>query len=556
MSCFLGYLLLTIGICLVLLAIEYTRCYRKSEKIKNSILASFGKIPSENMAPMDSITSYYFFKNANDPKENAIDEMTWNDLNMDSVFSRINACSTSIGEEYLYNLLHEPKFDESQLKQREQLVDHLIRNPKTRQALQTILIKMGKSNHNCLSSFIFQENLPKLKYPLLYKALALIPILSCVLTFLNPTIGAIVLITSFTINLFVYFYNKRFIEVQLASINYFASILASNKAIFKIEDDSFQDLINNAKKPYLIFKPFAGKISSIFKSTSSDLEALLTYVKIIFLTDLRKYNFVMDVIHKNHEDFHQLYESIGWLDTAVSIASYRKSLDYFCLPTFIKEPRLYFENLYHPLITMPVANSITMDKNIIITGSNATGKSTFIKASAVNCILAQTIFTCNAKQFETRPSLVITSMAVKDDLLTGDSYFISEIKSLKRIIEKTNKVYCTCYIDEILKGTNTIERIAASAAVLKYLSKENCLCIVASHDIELTGILSNIYDNYHFSEQITDVGISFDYKLIIGTSKTRNAIKLLDFMAFPSQVVHNSSELAEKFFSSKIWDQL
>lgn len=102
-----------------------------------------------------------------------------------------------------------------------------------------------------------------------------------------------------------------------------------------------------------------------------------------------------------------------------------------------------------------------------------------------------------------------------------------------------------CYIDEILRGTNTIERIAASTSVLEYLHTQNCLCVVASHDIELTGILAGIYDNYHFCEQVTDGGIVFDYKLKLGASTTRNAIKLLSFMDFHAEIVDRAEELAK-----------
>ena len=115
------------------------------------------------------------------------------------------------------------------------------------------------------------------------------------------------------------------------------------------------------------------------------------------------------------------------------------------------------------------------------------------------------------------------------------------------------EVITTCYIDEILKGTNTIERIAASASVLEYLHDKNCLCMVASHDIELTSILKDKYDNYNFCEQITDDGIIFDYKLKQGASQTRNAIKLLDFMNFDSSIVGNAESRVDKFIATKAW---
>ncbi len=112
---------------------------------------------------------------------------------------------------------------------------------------------------------------------------------------------------------------------------------------------------------------------------------------------------------------------------------------------------------------------------------------------------------------------------------------------------------CICFVDEILKGTNTIERIAASAAVLKYLYSTDCLCVTASHDIELTHILSDMYDNYHFREYIRDDGIHFDYKLKPGPSQTRNAIKLLHFMDFDTQIVEDAETLVSNFINSKTW---
>ena len=138
-------------------------------------------------------------------------------------------------------------------------------------------------------------------------------------------------------------------------------------------------------------------------------------------------------------------------------------------------------------------------------------------------------------------------MVVRDDLAAGDSYFIVEIKSLRRILEMVEKYPCTCYIDEILRGTNTVERIAASASVLFYLYNQDVLCIAASHDIELTNLLAKQYDNYHFREHVTDKGIVFNYKINEGPSTTRNAIKLLSFMDFPEEVVTQAEGLAEEY---------
>jgi len=252
------------------------------------------------------------------------------------------------------------------------------------------------------------------------------------------------------------------------------------------------------------------------------------------------------MIIKHNNDFYSLYKAIGEIDLVLCLLSFRKSLPLFSVPEFHKQNTIEFEELFHPLIPSPVKNNGALTNDILITGSNASGKSTFIKALAINGILAQTIYSSTAKKFKTRFSMIATSMAMRDDVSAGDSYFIVEVKSLKRILDLVQKYPCTCYIDEILRGTNTIERIASSASALEYLHLQDCLCVVASHDIELTNILSDKYDNYHFCEQITDDKITFDYKIKQGVSETRNAIKLLKLMGYNSEIVKKAEELSSE----------
>ena len=119
-------------------------------------------------------------------------------------------------------------------------------------------------------------------------------------------------------------------------------------------------------------------------------------------------------------------------------------------------------------------------------------------------------------------------MALKDDLKDNTSYYIAEINSLKRILDNLDSpVPLLCMIDEVLRGTNTIERIAASTEILWYFSRSSSILIAATHDIELAEILKNRYDNYHFTEKYEGNEIKFEYKLHMGKSTTHNAIKLL-----------------------------
>ena len=148
-------------------------------------------------------------------------------------------------------------------------------------------------------------------------------------------------------------------------------------------------------------------------------------------------------------------------------------------------------------------------------------------------------------------------MALKDSIENGESYYIAEIKSLKRIIDSINsEMPLLCFVDEVLRGTNTIERIAASSQILYYISKCNCLCIAATHDLELTYILESHFLNYHFQEKITDNEIKFDYKLYEGRSNSRNAIKLLKFFGYDNSIVQSAEQKALDFNSHGKWSRL
>lgn len=125
----------------------------------------------------------------------------------------------------------------------------------------------------------------------------------------------------------------------------------------------------------------------------------------------------------------------------------------------------------NPLLTHPVANSLYAEGGILLTGSNASGKSTFMKNMAVNAILAQALNTSLSKRYRGVVCRIMTSMALRDNLAQGESYFVVEVKSLKRILEASReKTPLLCVIDEVLRGTNTTERIAAS---------EMCACCPA-----------------------------------------------------------------------------
>jgi DNA mismatch repair ATPase MutS len=148
-------------------------------------------------------------------------------------------------------------------------------------------------------------------------------------------------------------------------------------------------------------------------------------------------------------------------------------------------------------------------------------------------------------------------MALRDDLVGGESYFIVEIRSLKRILDASDdhstNAPILCFIDEVLRGTNTVERISASSEILMDFAGRGIACFAATHDIELCSLLETEYDNYHFTESIVDSDIQFSYKLLAGRADSRNAIKLLGAIGYDKSIIANAEERAGRFLSTGEW---
>jgi DNA mismatch repair ATPase MutS len=278
----------------------------------------------------------------------------------------------------------------------------------------------------------------------------------------------------------------------------------------------------------------------------------------ITLLDLIICEFLKNKLGRCHDEVFTIHEHLGRLDAAISIASYRASL-----PAWI-EPELSFEGagsvravgLVHPLLEHAVPNDLVTGRPLLITGSNASGKSTYLKTAALAAVMAQSICTVLAETYEARAFRVYSSMALRDDLLAGESYYIVETRSLKRILDaaKTGQAIL-CVVDEVLRGTNTVERIAASSQVLQALADAGVLCLAATHDIELCALLDGVYRLFHFEEQVGEEEMLFDYRLRPGKATSRNAINLLRLMGFDQALVDKAHEAANRYLETGSWQK-
>ena len=510
-------------------------------ELKERLKTSFGKMPEPREIDYESIECYtkYTDKNARD-----VDKITWNDLDMNKIYERLNTCQSSVGDEYFYDVLKRPQSSLDKLLKREELIEFFDKNTDTRLNVQFALAKIGKKDYNGVAGLIFRSDFDLLKYNIIYNIFALLPLVSLAVLFFHINAGVIALILTFLINMFIHIKSQKHIDMNLTAINYFSRIIRCCEKFVKIED--FKELPCIVRLSVLnnYFKKAANKAPSAQSGMGASLvDVFWMYISITFLIEVRGYNNFMKCVKKKQDYVHEVYVTIGEIEASLSILSSRKSFPSFCIPKFCAENIIKCQDIYHPLIDNAITNSHTFDNDMLLTGSNASGKSTFIKTLAINGILAQTINTCTASSFTARFFVIITSMAIRDNIYEGESYFTAELKSIKRILDITKKHYTVCFIDEILRGTNTEERIIASQVILRHLHTRDSLCLAATHDIELTQILENEYNNFHFCEQVTDKDISFDYKLKPGPSKTKNAIKLLDVMGFDREIIDEAQAL-------------
>jgi len=510
---------------------------------------------------MDAVKYYY----NNNKGDNDIDDITYNDLNMDAVYKSVNHTMTSIGEEYLYALLRTPCTDIAVLEERERVINCMGADEEGRIKLQMALAGMGKLNRISVYSYISDIKNMDSGNKLYHIFCAAALLVSAGLCFVKPAIMVLVTALIIIYNVITYYKNKAEIDPYIQVFAFIARTISQSEDVAKAGIAGIEEYQERLVSCTAGLKKF-GKNSWLVSggNMSGDiLDSFMDYIRILFHIDLMKVCDMVNELKKHENELADIYNITGYIDSMVSIASFRAGTGSWCVPVLkytdsMKNITMEFTDLYHPLIENPVKNSIKTEKSILITGSNASGKSVFIKTVAINAIFAQTIHTVLAESYSSCFFRVYSSMALRDDIFSNESYYIVEIKSLKRILDKAEEqgVPVLCFIDEVLRGTNTLERIASSSQILKQLATLKSLCFAATHDLELAKILVNYFDNYHFEETVKENDVIFDYKLRKGNTKTRNAIKLLNMIGYDKTLTSRAEELAQFFLENGSWREL
>lgn len=518
-------------------------------KLRQLVRSQWGKIPRQiRLDKEESLKAAWQIEKQFHDWDSEIDDLTWYDLDMQAIFELINGTYSSIGSEALYQRLR--NFHFNQTDDLEELIQFYQENPEIREKIQFHFAGLGKHDNNFTKQYIANGKKEKLGNLGLYVLLGLLPLISLILLVVIGPIGIFLLLGSILFNVIFYMTKKAKLETELESMRYLVQSISLANKLATIPTPRQAEIRENS----IPLKSIAKWGFSFRVKSNSEADMLFEYLNLAFMIPFIAYNFVITRLSKYSQEAINLWSVLGEMEVAAAVLNFRTYFPISCQPEFA-EGGIKADDIYHPLVEYSVVNPVDWQRNTLVTGSNASGKSTYVKSIAISAILSQTINTAIAEQFTMQPGHVLTSMAVEDDILAGDSYFVAEIKSIKRLLSQVKKgARCYCFIDEILKGTNTIERIAASSSVVTWLADYPSLSFVATHDIELTEMLKKQCDNVHFEETVTeDRGITFDYVLKQGPSVTRNAIALLKVMDYPEKIVDQAQKEARYFDEQRTW---
>lgn len=513
-----------------------------------SLINSYWPKSHKSSRNMGKIIEDYNIIKSREKEDFYLTEQIYEDLSMDEVFKKIDRTNSSPGETMLMHMINSPIVNKEELSKRDKIIDVIKDNKSLRDQLNYLFFDLGREGKREILSFILEDKKINRLKEILYFLIGNLPLLFFALAvLLDPrfVIGAIVV---YMFNMEIHYHIEN--KYDLWNIPYLDKLLKTIQAIKDIEDEEFSEYKKEAEVIYEKVKEVKKEV--FFISKSENIDSLLDLVFLIFLLQERQYYKLIKKLPKYREGLYEAYKFIGKIDAYCSVAALREDLEYYSKPNFIEAKEISIEEGYHILLEKPISNSIKVDKTgAIITGSNMSGKSTFLKMIAINCLFAQTIYTCLSKSYKGDLFYIMTSLNPKEDILNNTSYYLGEAKAILNILQEKQKgKNVICFIDEIFRGTNPLDRISASRALLNYFYKEDMLCLISTHDIEITQKFDDIYNFYHFEDDVSkEKGLIFDYKVKQGIGTKSNAIKLLEYMGYPEYITEEANEILKELKS-------
>ncbi|GGB25052.1 MutS-related protein [Mucilaginibacter rubeus] len=542
----------------IFILISHLKSKAQQKKKLTEIKERWGKpiITSRNFKPISTYLTAY-------GGSSGISADTATDLDIDSVFEFIDRTNSKPGQQYLYKQLNSPQISEAYFETLEQRIGNVTVDKELREAAELKLSELGNNDAYYLPELFKKPH--HSMFPAIgnfYISIAPFLIIGVAFSlFIVPNQFMLLLLLILMIaNVVIHYSNKTQMlnythSLPQLLVLFKVSNWLKNHNLLRDNENTRLSMVNMGKlKNSLNYITLQNKAAidptDIYYLVTEWLKMFLLIEPLVFIKSITKVN-------KYLSDIKVVYEAVAEVDVAISIQSVRDGAAHYCKPQLTTgNTHIIIKNLYHPLIENCVSNSIAIDntQGILVTGSNMSGKTTFIRAIAINALLSQTINTSFATVYQAPPLKIFTSIDMTDDLGDNKSYFQAEALAVKNIVAQTiasKPINSLVIIDEIFRGTNTIERIAAAKAVLSYFIHNQSFVFVSTHDLELAELLGSDYKVFSFEEVIGDDRLVFDYKIKEGLLKNRNGIAVLKGVGFPESIIDEankvSSQLREKY---------
>ncbi|SHJ88968.1 MutS-related protein [Pseudozobellia thermophila] len=457
-----------------------------------------------------------------------------------SFYQYANRTALKQGSEIFARLLTENGIDGIELKQ--EAIKELAQNPEWRQRFSAIasLAKTGATTQG-ISDWLkgYQRFVPGVMkvIPYVFSALTLCWL---VLYFMDVVPEAL-LITWWVVGMGITgAYLKKTMFLMEHTANAQSVFQQYHKLMVLIEDQEFEARMLQNEKTNITSEKFkVSEVTERFSKLLYNLDKVGNLVYSIFANGffLRTVSHcyqVEDWIGKYGTYTEKWFDTVAFFDAYNSLGNFAFNHPSYSFPKIANGDRV-LESIGtgHPLLDpeQSVLNDFTIDKQqfFIVTGANMAGKSTFLRTVSLEIVMANLGLPVCAKEVRYSPIKLITSMRTTDSLTDDESYFFSELKRLKFIVDEIQKDRYFIVLDEILKGTNSIDKAKGSRKFVERLVRSRSTGIIATHDLSLCEVADELpqVENHYFDAEIIDNELHFDYKFKDGVCKNMNASFLL-----------------------------
>lgn len=379
------------------------------------------------------ISLYHEYRSARET-EHLVSQKTWDDLNLDDFFEWADRTSSCVGRQYLYDVLHYNRL--SEISEQEEVIRKLSADKELRAEIRSELRKLDTPDAYTIASlFSISHPVYSRRFYRLLTILQFAPFVLLGIVYITSSLYVLgILCTSVLVNMVLHYRSKARIQGYFFSIPQLWQLLRQAEKLAQIP--LCASVHRDIQKTLQALHPLRKKLSTFRFSIrlESDI-AIFAYffteiVNVFFLREVIPVSKAFFLLQGRQEQIEEVFRYFGLVDVLCSVSELRNGLPYYVLPEACSEGETFHaEGLYHPLIERCIPNDITLcGKSVLVTGSNMSGKTTFIHAIGLNLLSAQVLHTCFARSFRfPMDTALYSAIHLEDSLMEGKSFFLQEV---------------------------------------------------------------------------------------------------------------------------------